>query len=98
MKTERTKVIFRKFKEGDVVALFTQEPGTYSPYTCSSYMHIGQHSSADPLLSNILKLATPAEYRDLAKELRRIGYRLDICKRSGQHDLAVRRKELEEMK
>jgi hypothetical protein len=40
--TEKTIVIFRKFKNGnkEVIALFPEIAGTLLPETCSSYMHI----------------------------------------------------------
>jgi hypothetical protein len=68
-----TPVVFRKYgprRGDDVIALFPAEPGTYDPHTCSSYVHIGQHGSADPLL--VIKRTRPAkpdEYADLKAEL-----------------------------
>ena len=53
-----TPVIFRRFKEGDVIALFPLECGTSSPYTCGSYQHVGQHGAADP---GIVYCTTPAQ-------------------------------------
>jgi len=87
-----TKVIFRKFKEGDIIALFPKVPGTNDPYTCGSYMHVGQHDSADPSIVNITTLAKPTEYASLAKELRSIGYVLDIKSKITQDDMAYRKK------
>ena len=71
-----TKVVFRKFKNGQIVALFPEirERGGM----VESYMHIGQHAAADPLIVHDTKPATPDEYRALAAELAAIGYRLDI--------------------
>ena len=82
----KTKVIFRKFKEGDVIALFPEELGTNEHWTCNSYQHIGQHSSccADTIVY-CTKLATPEEYEDLYNELESIGYNLEIRKRVTQH-------------
>lgn len=75
---EKTKVIFRVL-EGDVIALFPELPGNYKPHTCDSYMHVGQHSSADINgLINSTRLATLLEYADLAAELTGIGYNLEI--------------------
>ena len=43
----KTKVIFRKLKDGDIIALFPELPGDMNPYhTCESYMHVGQHGAA----------------------------------------------------
>ena len=69
-----TDVIFRKFKDGDVIALFPGLPGDNSPNTCSSYQHIGQHGAASVDLVGDTKLATPEEYAPLQAELVRIGY------------------------
>lgn len=90
-----TIVIFRKF-QGEVLALMPYEAATVgNPYHCTSYAHIGQHSAADPLL--VVQNSRPArqiEYRDLAVELRRIGYRLDIRQRISRNAVDVRRKQL----
>jgi hypothetical protein len=91
----KTKVIFRIWPEGDIIALFPQEASDPNPYHCSSYMHQGQHAAANPqALTYLLRRATPAEYRPLAKELRRLGYRLDIRRRITRQDLEVRRAQL----
>lgn len=80
-----TDVIFRTWKGkdgGDVIALFPGLFGTSEPHTCSSYMHVGQHSSANPhLVIQATRPAKPHEYRDLARELRGRGYRLRIAHR-----------------
>lgn len=81
MKTEKTKVVFRKWKDnGDIIALFPEiEEG---PIWCQSYMHVGQHGTAG--YNHVIKGTVPAtykEYKELAKELRQIGYKLDIRKR-----------------
>lgn len=91
----KTKVIFRKHPDGEVFALFPRITGTYHPGTCSSYARIGQHGSADVLHCTYnYRLASPAEYRALAKELRKIGYKLDICQRTGRTDYEVRKAEI----
>jgi hypothetical protein len=97
-----TPVIFRKFGSrhgGDVIALFPTVPGTYDPYTCSSYVHVGQHGSADPqYVINGTRAAKPSEYAELRKELESApyGYRLKIYKRLQRSFFDVRRKELEQ--
>ena len=65
-------VIFRKFKEGDVIALLPDSDA--NPGMIRSYMHIGQHGEASKDIVSITKLATPAEYADLLAELKSIGY------------------------
>jgi len=78
---EKTKVIFRRFTNGNIIALFPEELGTNNPATCSSYMHVGQHGACDPFIVYNTALATPGEYAELKEELESIGYDLDIIKR-----------------
>lgn len=83
--THKTVVVFRVFKDtGAVLALFPHEPGTNEPGTCSSYMRIGQHSSADYAhCIAATRPAKPEEYESLRKELENnIGYNLAIRKRA----------------
>ncbi len=76
-----TEVIFRKYKDGEIIALF--------PYlidnrfgSCMSYMHIGQHSGAVLSIIDSTKLATEIEYKDLYSELTNIvGYKLKVKKK-----------------
>jgi hypothetical protein len=80
----KIKVVFRKFKNNQIIALF---PETYNPYRTGrwleSYMHIGQHSEADPAIVRETTLATLSEYAPLLKELQSIykGYELIIGKK-----------------
>lgn len=79
--TEATTVVFRKWPNGDICALFPDLP--HDRHHCMSYEHIGQHGGAD--YSGVVgrtKAATPDEYADLAAELRRIGYRLSVKARA----------------
>jgi hypothetical protein len=74
-------VVFRKFKEGDIIALFpTMHEGNYM---VNSYQHVGQHGGADYAgLIQTTKSATEDEYRDLLAELVSIGYdNLKVCSR-----------------
>jgi len=76
--SDETLTIFRKFKEGDIIALFP-ELKEYRPGTCLSYIHVGQHGSANyNHIINITNKATPTEYNDLKTELESIGYTLKI--------------------
>jgi hypothetical protein len=75
-------VHFRRFKEGDVIALFPYEPGTRDPTTCCSYQRMGQSGSAD-YTSDFLKTTSPANPEDpdvkaLIAELEDIGFTLEI--------------------
>ncbi|NMB83293.1 MAG: hypothetical protein GYA14_15905 [Ignavibacteria bacterium] len=77
-----TYVVFRKFREGDIIALFPYEDYDLSGLYCSSYMHTGQHSGADYHgLIHVTKPAKESEYTDLKAELEGIGYNLKIIKR-----------------
>ena len=89
-----TLVIFRK-SQNEVTALFPLEPGDVSPGTMMCYAHIGQHSAADMHWHWQTKLAKPSEYRSLAKELRKIGYKLQIGKRIPKNAYDIRSKKLE---
>jgi len=65
-------VTFRKFPEGDIIALFPEKLEGY-PYL-TSYQHIGQHSDASEELLDELEAATPEEYKPLLEELKSLGY------------------------
>ena len=77
--TATTKVIFRAWPDGEVVALFPEL--SEGPGLCSSYMHVGQHGAASCRLIDDTRPAKPEEYSALAWELEAIGYRLVPIKR-----------------
>ncbi len=69
------RVVFRKWKNGDIIALFPDEPWSWNGYMTTSYMHLGQHGAAD--YAGVIAETSPAqenEYRDLLDELKTIGY------------------------
>jgi hypothetical protein len=76
-----TVVIFRWW-EGDVIALFPEEPASSQDWhLCNSYQHVGQHSGADPwLIIEKSRPATRKEYLPLLKALRQIGYKKLLIK------------------
>lgn len=76
---ETTKVVFRKFRDGEIIALFPDIKERNG--LVLSYMHIGQHGMADPMIVNDTELAAPLEYMQLCNELTAIGYDLRIMKR-----------------
>ena len=78
-----TKVIFRKDKEGDVIAFFPEEGYRYdAPHLIMSYQNIGQHGGASIYYYYKDTVpAAPEEYADLLSELTRMGYNLKVCKR-----------------
>jgi len=88
----KTLTVFRKFKSGEVIALFPLIPSSSNGFLCQSYLHIGQHGAAHPGLVRGTKLATKKEFAPLAKELRAIGYKLQVAKRIPRNALEVRRK------
>jgi len=76
----KTDVIFRKYPNGEIIALFPYEKETR--YYCMSYMHIGQHGGADYFGTvQSTKLATEAEYKPLFDELLSIGYDLNVIRK-----------------
>lgn len=80
-----TPVIF-KLEHGPhargAFAVFPTLPGTMNPDTMTCYAHIGQHGSCCSQYVREAKPAKPADYADLIKELKSIGYDdLLICRR-----------------
>lgn len=75
-------VIFRRFPDGDIIALFPYLPAEcLNPWPCQSYMHIGQHGAADPRIVYDTRPARPHEYAALQAELETIGYCLAVRQR-----------------
>jgi hypothetical protein len=101
MKNPPTLVIFRvsRSEPRDVFALFPLDPATADGWCCTCYQHIGQHSAADPMIArNRSRPATRAEAAPLARELRRIGYRLRIGRRVPRNAFSVRKQEIQNVK
>jgi len=75
---EKTVVVFRKWKDnGDIIALFPNIEECHG--CCGSYEHVGQHGAAD--YTHCIKgtrPATPNESQSLLKELRGLGYNLEV--------------------
>lgn len=99
VKVKATKVIFRVFRNGGVIALFSQVPGTSDPRTCESYMRRGQHGAAVPdglILVRQTRLATPAEYAPLMRELQSEPYNYVLRVRARLHpsDYQTRRDQI----
>lgn len=79
-----TRVIFRKWRKSDgggIIALFPAIPNDRAGDFCMSYEQVGQHSGADPGIMARTTQATRAEYAPLARELRGLGYRLQVSHR-----------------
>ncbi len=82
-KVKNEPVIFRKYPDGDIIALFPIIAVDTIGYNCESYMHVGQHGAANPrIVVSQTKLAKPKEYRVLKKELEcQVGYHLKVIQR-----------------
>jgi hypothetical protein len=75
-------VIFRRFPDGDIIALFPCLPAEcLNPWPCQSYMRISHHGAADPGILHDTRPARPREYAALKAELEQIGYRLIVRQR-----------------
>ena len=71
-----TEVIFRRWPNGTIIALFPSLPGTNDPHSCLSYERHGQHAAASV---GIIGYTEPAVDRSgdldtLVRELVRVGY------------------------
>ena len=97
---EKTIVIIRKW-DNEYIAIFPYELGGYSPYTCMSYMKIGQHGTCTPdlivLKSKHTNRDKSDELKDFISELESIGYDLEIRQRIPSNAVEIRRGKLKEM-
>jgi len=90
-KAKQEKVIFRKWNDGDVIALFPEIAVDMIGYNCQSYIHVGQHGAASPdIVTSDTKPASPDEYKPLYDELIRLGYDLKVIKRFRYSHLKIR--------
>ena len=79
----KTDVIFRKWKNNEVIAIFPEIPFKQkNPSTCMSYQKIGQHGEYALACRDITKLATEQEYQSLKKELETIGYKFNVISKA----------------
>jgi len=76
----KTKVIFRKLKDGQIVAIFPEIQADENRGHCMSYIHIGQHGACSYELIRFTEPATPIEYGPLLNELVKIGYDPEVGK------------------
>lgn len=76
-----TKVVFRKYKNGSIIALFPEIPAAFGEV--ASYTHMNGHGGSHyKLVMNPTKSATEAEYMPLFNELvAKYGYQLDVRKK-----------------
>lgn len=76
----KTKVVFRAFTDGDIIAIFPDENvNAYGELL--SYMHNGQHGAADRRIVRKTTKATEKQYKPLFDELTAIGYDLQVVSR-----------------
>ena len=85
------KTVFRIYPDGEVIALFPQISASVTGDLCESYMHVGQHGGASPVLVvEQTRLAKPKEYRKLLKEIKQLGYKPKLGKRCTYKDFLIR--------
>ena len=72
------KVQFRKDKYG-VFAVFPYIIESGTNVLC--YQHVGQHSSCCWYVNTFTKAANEVEYKDLLRELKAIGYNVQVINR-----------------
>lgn len=74
--------VFRRFRKGgEVIALFPEVPADRFFGHCLSYMHVGQHGAASVDLSGATRPANENEFSNLLRELRGLGYRVNVRRR-----------------
>lgn len=88
------KVVYRKYPNGEIIALFPQIAANVYGWLCHSYMHTGQHGAAE--INFIIRKtlpATPNEYAELQAELEQIGYNPQPAKKCTHKDYKIRKKQ-----
>lgn len=79
MKKQILKVVFRKFDNDEIIALFPEITFGYPHYKMMSYMSIGQHYEVDHhAIIQQTKLATEDEYKTLLKEIEKVYHEYEI--------------------
>ena len=97
--THETPVIFRRFRDGEIIAIFPTLPGTNSPDSCADYVHVGQHGHCDPhAVVGMTARAKPTEYAALFHELTAIGYRLKVIQRPSWAHRHIRQRAIDDMR
>lgn len=86
-------VVFRKWKDGNVIALFPELPADLSGNHCDAYEHVGQHGGAD--YHGVIQQTKPCsvdDAADLINELGTIGYELKPIRRVSRVHHETRRR------
>jgi hypothetical protein len=76
-------VVFRKWKNGSLIALFPELPADIHGRYCDAFEHVGQHGGADYF--GVIQQTKPCsldDATDLITELRTIGYELKPIRRT----------------
>lgn len=70
-----TRVVFRRYPDGQIIALFPDIPWSGQRGEVTSYMYLGQHGAADYAgVIAATRQAREDEYGDLLSELQATGY------------------------
>lgn len=85
-------VVFRKFYNGETIAIFPYEIVTNNGMV-NSYQHVGQHGPASISIVNNTELAKENEYSLLKRELESIGYALEVKKKINYKKYLLAKKE-----
>lgn len=88
-----TEVMFRYWQK-NVIALmpYDIQSRDRGVYLAQSYMHIGQHSSADcAMIVDCSRPATEAEYASLKSEMEGLGYKVKVIHRTRYTKLSAAR-------
>lgn len=93
----KTKVLFRKSKDGEVIAVFPETPATMDPRECVLYSRAGQHGACKIAYARIARPAKAKEAEALKRELERLGYTLRVISRFHPAHEARRRANLSAM-
>lgn len=104
MDTESTKVIFRKWnksvgKNQGIIAIFPEDVGTMSCYTCNSWEWVGEHGACDPVqVIKNSKPATESEYQEIKSYLEKhYGYKLEVIQRLRDNTIEIRQQKIREI-
>ena len=80
---QRIDVLYRKFDDGDLIALFPYTEKDCNAGFIMSYQVVGQHSEASKDLLDVLGHATDEEKESMEAELRFVGYDPHDLERKG---------------
>lgn len=76
----KTKVLFRKTRTGEILAVFPETPATRDPNQCVM-ARVGEHAACSIAFARIARPAKPKEAEPLKRELAALGYSLRVVSR-----------------